>query len=293
MSELVIKIPDKLNQVFACEDFLCAVPYESLAAGTRLILNMEAVSFINPYGMLLLALAGKHIHQRTKLPAFLVNIRPHIYKYLERMNFWNYVEGWFFYSKTLENYDRYDRNPWSVNLIEMMPITLENKSDDIYRVTNEFREHAEYILGYWLHRVDVDKFVTVISEVCQNIFMHSESIGYVALQTYQLSGKDVVNLAVCDMGIGIKSSLNKQFPNFRLGKTSDYIWRAFFEMPNHEERFHYGLSEVRNIVKEWGGFVFARSDDGTLYISPDYPAGTMRDNRKFFPGTQIMIWLSN
>ena len=76
MSELVIEIPDKLNQVFACEDFLCAIPYESLAAGTRLILSMEAVSFINPYGMLLLALTGKHIHQRTKLPTFLVNIKP-------------------------------------------------------------------------------------------------------------------------------------------------------------------------------------------------------------------------
>lgn len=229
----------------------------------------------------------------TKLPAHFVNIRSEIYKYLERMNFWMYVADWFCHSDMLDKQDRYDRSPKSINLIEMMPITLEKKSDDIRRVTEEFRERAQYILGYWLHRVDIDKFVTVISEECQNIFMHSESIGYVALQTYQFSGKDIINLAVCDMGIGIKRSLNKQFPRFCLSNTSDYIWHAFFEMPNNKKRFHYGLSEVRNIVKAWDGFVFARSDDGSLYISPDYPDGTKRDNLNFFPGTQIMIWLSS
>ena len=137
MDDHIVEIPDSLNHAFNCEDFLCAVPYENVSVDTRLIFNMQSVSFINPYGMLILALTGKYLHEKTRIPAHLAGLQPNVYRYLERMNFWEHTEGWFCCSDGLEKQPKYERSAWSVKLIEIMPITLNNSCDDLYSVIGE------------------------------------------------------------------------------------------------------------------------------------------------------------
>jgi hypothetical protein len=288
MDEPVVEIPNVLNGILRLEDFFEAIPYEKLTVGTRLILNLSRVSFINPYGMFMLMLMGKYLYQHLKMPVFLVNIDAEVYKYLERMDFFTHTTDCFAYSEQLKESPSYDRKPRSLNLIEIMTISLENSASDVCKVADEFRQRADSILEYWLHRVDADQFVTVLSEVCQNIPRHSGTQGYVALQTYRRWNKNSVNLAVCDTGVGIEASIIRQYPETCYHTTSRYIQHALYEMP----RRHYGLSKVREIVQDWGGSLFIRSFNGSFLVSPDHPRGKGEDC-KFFPGTQVMIELSD
>ena len=52
-----------------------------------------------------------------------------------------------------------------------------------------------------------------LSEVCQNIIEHSENKGFVGIQKYHFNSinKNVVKIAVMDIGIGFRKSLSERF----------------------------------------------------------------------------------
>ncbi len=52
-----------------------------------------------------------------------------------------------------------------------------------------------------------------LSEVCQNIIEHSENKGFVGIQKYRFQNlnKNVVKIAVMDVGIGFRKSLSSRF----------------------------------------------------------------------------------
>lgn len=77
------------------------------------------------------------------------------------------------------------------------------------------RRRANSILKKHLHYNEgaVNGFIFALSEVCQNILEHSETTGYVGIQKYHFNniGKNVVKIAVMDLGIGFKGSLSGRF----------------------------------------------------------------------------------
>jgi anti-sigma regulatory factor (Ser/Thr protein kinase) len=52
----------------------------------------------------------------------------------------------------------------------------------------------------------IDYFVTVISELCQNVFEHSLDSGYLSMQTYTVGRENIFRLVISDSGTGIRGS---------------------------------------------------------------------------------------
>src|SRR5690606_8288708 len=76
-------------------------------------------------------------------------------------------------------------------------------------------DRAGTILTERLHysRVDAGMFSMVLSEVCQNIIEHAEAGGWVGIQTYNWAkrlGRQVVVIAVMDLGVGFRGSLARE-----------------------------------------------------------------------------------
>ncbi len=59
----------------------------------------------------------------------------------------------------------------------------------------------------------INGFIVALSEVCQNILEHSEKTGFVGIQKYHFQNlnKNVVKIAVMDIGIGFRKSLSERF----------------------------------------------------------------------------------
>ena len=94
-------------------------------------------------------------------------------------------------------------------LLEITPVA---KSEDVHDVVERIQQKAQAILVNELH-LDPQatmRFAMTLSEACQNIVEHAQRGGWVAVQTYtwrQRLGRRVVQIAVCDAGIGFRASL--------------------------------------------------------------------------------------
>ena len=107
---------------------------------------------------------------------------------------------------------KYLRSSYSDVLLEITPI---EKSDDIHFIVGKVKERANAILKKHLHYDEkaINGFIVALSEVCQNIIEHSETKGFVGIQKYfwQNINKNIVKIAVMDIGIGFKKSLAERF----------------------------------------------------------------------------------
>jgi len=153
-----------------------------------------------------------------------------------------------------------------------------------------------YILKQWIDDSIVDYFVTMISELCQNIFEHSLDSGFIAIQTYSLLKKNIVCLVISDSGIGIRKSFeNKSEISFE--KLSDLIEMNLYTPISSKREFGYGLCQVYNIVKKLKGNMMIRSDNSSVSSiyskNSDKISVFKRDDLDFFNGTQITITLTD
>jgi anti-sigma regulatory factor (Ser/Thr protein kinase) len=144
-------------------------------------------------------------------------------------------------------------------LLEITPI---RSHEDVHGVIDHVQERAGAILATKLgySRADAAMFSMILSEVCQNIIEHAESGGWVGIQSYNWAkrlGRNVVIIAVHDLGIGFRGSLAKEH-SARFGdRWSDAtaLEAAFihgvtrFRDPGRGQ----GLKQIRNRVGRWGG----------------------------------------
>ena len=103
-------------------------------------------------------------------------------------------------------------------LLEITPI---ERANDIHYIVGRVRDRAQAILATHLHYDDraINGFIVALSEVCQNIIEHSENKGFVGIQKYRFPklNRNVVKIAVMDIGIGFRKSLSGRF---KLAETS-------------------------------------------------------------------------
>jgi sensor histidine kinase regulating citrate/malate metabolism len=141
----------------------------------------------------------------------------------------------------------------------------------------------------------IDDFITVISELCQNIFEHSMESGYISMQTYSVGKGNTFCLAICDSGIGIKESLKNRVKEGTNGV--DCIKLALFTPVSSKRDFGFGLCQVNSIVETLNGSIFIRSHDTfvmVLYNAKKYDTGQRifyKTGLNEFQGTQIAIAL--
>jgi anti-sigma regulatory factor (Ser/Thr protein kinase) len=256
-------------------------------------INLRDATFIDPYGMLGLLEIGElcmleDVRKAVILPQF-----DEVLKYLERMDFFTFARRYFTLEPSSPDlFAKYQRSADSDVLLEVTPI---EKADDIHLIAGKVRDRAQAILATHLHYDDraISGFIVALSEVCQNIIEHSENKGFVGIQKYRFLNlnKNVVKIAVMDVGIGFRKSLAGRF---KLRSDLDAIERALLHGASRyeDEGRGHGLAAVRRFVNQWQGKLSIRSGTAKLSLIPEWARGNEKErNLIAFPGSQINILL--
>jgi anti-anti-sigma regulatory factor len=267
-------------------------------ASRQMIIDLEQVRFVDPYGMVGLLVLARFLRQRSCEPVLMLPRSDEVMRYLDRMDFSRHAERLCAIDlTTLWPEGEYSRSAHSDVLLEITPIA---RSEDIHYIVDRVRERAETILSQNLHyeQAAIDGFVVALSEVCQNIPEHSEDVGYVAIQKYfygRRLGKNLVKIAVMDLGVGFRSSLAPKYAT-QSAEWSDLtaLRLAIFEGASRydDPGRGQGLSAVRRFVERWHGKLIIRSGSARVGLSPVWDRSPTRQSKlTFFPGTQVSIVL--
>ncbi len=256
-------------------------------------IDLSTVSFIDPYGMLALLEIGELCLLEDVKKSVILPHAPEVIAYLDRMDFFSYAKRYFaFEYSSSEISEKYQRSLDSDVLLEITPI---ERSNDIHSIVGKVRERAQAILARHLHYDDraINGFIVALSEICQNIIEHSETTGYVGIQKYryQSMNKNIVKIAVMDVGIGFRKSLSHRF---KLKGDLDAIDQALLHSASRyeDEGRGHGLAAVRRFVEQWQGKLSIRSGTARLSIIPPWARGAAKErNLISFPGSQINIML--
>jgi anti-anti-sigma regulatory factor len=270
---------------------------DARAAG-QIIIDLEKVRFVDPYGMVGLLALARFLRQRAFEPVLMLPRSEEVMKYLDRMDFSRHAERLCAIDlTTLWPDGEYSRSTHSDVLLEITPIT---GSEDIHYIVDRVRQRAQMILSQNLHyeQAAIDGFVVALSEVCQNIPEHSEDVGYVAIQKYfygRRLGKNLVKIAVMDLGVGFQASLAPKYAT----QAADWSDLMALRLAMFEGASRYddpgrgqGLSAVRRFVERWQGKLMIRSGSARLGLSPAWERSAARQTKLIpFPGTQVSIVL--
>ena len=256
-------------------------------------IDLQDSTFIDPYGMVGLLEIGEFFISQGVQKTLLLPRSEEVFTYLERMDFFQFAERYFI----LEPFNPRigEKGLRSSHSDVLLEITLIEKTDDIHFIVGKVKERAHAILAAHLHYDEnaINGFIVSLSEICQNIIEHSEYKGLVGIQKYHFRNlnKNVVKIAVMDIGRGFRESLSERFS---LKSDLDAIEKGLLHGASRfaDKGRGHGLSAVRRFVKQWDGKLSIRSGTAKLSIIPHWARGKAKDYKlTYFPGAQIHIML--
>jgi anti-sigma regulatory factor (Ser/Thr protein kinase) len=251
----------------------------------NIVLDLSQLGFVDPYGMGILCLIGRHLSTRywdmtCRLPS-----DPDVVSYLTRMKVFESLAAY----ATLEGTPQTERPPvHNERLLEVM--SIEQKVD-IETVLGVIEQRVGAILSEELHYTvrEITGFKNVVAELCHNIIDHSGDKGFVVAQRYinhKLKKKFAI-IGVCDLGIGIRESLSSKHDTSAWSHGQAIKMAVQKEFSRGDTR-GLGLYIVGQICQDNGGSLHIRSGDERVYIRGNrtyvHPSGN-------FPGTQVSITL--
>jgi hypothetical protein len=255
----------------------------------KLLVDARHARWASPYGLTaLLCLA----QAREVKPGFAVPEADDTVSYWARAGFFRHAENLFELHGQVPRSRQHESNV----LLEITPIT---GSADVHEVVGRIQQKAAQILT---HELKIDAKATVgfamtLSEVCQNIVEHAGRGGWVMVQTYKWAkrlGRRVVQIAVCDAGLGFRKSL-ESLP----GRIVDDRWddAAALEeaVIRGVSRFRdrgrgQGLAGARRYVGRWDGKLSVRSGTARIAIVPSWDdEPPLAEKLAPFPGAQVLV----
>lgn len=258
-------------------------------ADEKLLVDARHTRWSSPYGLAsLLCLA----QSRSEKPGFTVPEEADTLSYWARAGFFKHAEQLF----ELHGHVPRARQGESNVLLDLTPIT---GSEDVHEVVGRIQQKAAQILT---QELGLDPKATVgfamtLSEVCQNIVEHAGRGGWVMVQTYKWQrrlGRRVVQIAVCDAGLGFRKSL-ESLP----GRIVDDRWddAAALEeavikgVSRHRDRGRgQGLAGARRYVGRWDGKLSVRSGTARIAIVPSWDDDPpLAEKLPAFPGSQVLV----
>jgi anti-sigma regulatory factor (Ser/Thr protein kinase) len=142
-------------------------------------------------------------------------------------------------------------------------------------------------------------FSMTLSEACQNIVEHAGGSGWVGVQTYKWArrlGRRVVNIAVCDSGIGFRRSLETVQQQRADGRwddamaLEDAVMRGVSRFRLKDSGRGQGLAGIRRYVGKWDGKLTVRSGTARIGIIPSWDDDNpLVEKLAPFPGAQMQI----
>ena len=287
----VVEVPQTLD-----DDAFDALLGEAADAGDeKLLFDARHVRFADPFGMLGLLALGTYLRETGGSPMLRLPQSPEVLRYLGGMGF-TAASG-----AAFELADPPRGRPPAESSV-LLPITVIGSHDDVHGVVdvlNEGRVSALLAeqLGY--SKADAIGFSMLLSEVSQNIIEHADAPGWVGIQVYNWQrrlGRKVAVIAVMDLGIGFKGSLEREH-SARFGDRwgdATALEAAFihgvtrFRDPGRGQ----GLKQIRKKVGRWGGKISIRSGTARIADVPEWDdAVPLEKDLPYVPGAQIEIIL--
>jgi len=298
LSPRKIVLPNALEEVVRFADLPRLINRHNIAKDDIVYLSLEKVPFMSPYGLLGLLLIGKDIYEVTQRKSYIYARKDKLIKYLERMDFFEIGKAWFNRPNILDKpYYKFSRDAQTKNLLEIQQIgsNVDIGKFQVDSIVTKFGKRASAILQSFEKRMDVNSFIKVMAELCTNVYTHSLSDGYVAIQryNYEKRGFQVVKLAVMDDGIGIKSSLEKRY-KYGFQNESEYLKMALEPNISGAGDRGFGLCEVKSIVEKSQGYLWINSGGAAILIEPHGKKARFREyiNLPLLRGTRIAIILA-
>jgi hypothetical protein len=260
------------------------------------LVGARHVRWVDPYGMLGLLAVGNYLLEAGGPPPLLeLPESAEVLSYMGRMGFLREAEELYEVPPSTEQ-----RRPAGASNV-LLEITKIRSHDDVHEVIEHVQERAGTILTEKLNysRADAVPFSIMLSEVCQNIIEHAESGGWVGIQTYNWArrlGRQVVVIAVFDMGVGFRGSLAREHAARYVDRWDDVtaLQAAFlhgvtrFRDPGRGQ----GIKQIRSRVHRWGGKFSIRSGTARIADVPEWDdSAPLQEDLAEFPGSQILIVL--
>lgn len=286
----VISLPASLDehtfeQVFAD---LAAIP-----AGSKVLVDGRKVRWASPFG--LTALLCLPQSRPDDAMTFALPELHDTLSYWQRAGFVHHAASVYeLLGEVPRQRAEHERNV----LLEVTPIT---ESDDVHAVVGRIQQKAADILHGQLH---LDAAVTgafgmTLSEACQNIVEHAGTGGWVAVQTYNYAktlGRRVVQIAVCDAGVGFRRSLESTPAHRRSDRwgdataLEDAVVRAHSRFRHGDAGRGQGLAGIRRFIGRWNGKMSVRSGTARIVIAQGWDDDApMTEGLAAFPGAQMQI----
>jgi anti-sigma regulatory factor (Ser/Thr protein kinase) len=263
-----------------------------LPPDARLLIDARNTTWGTPYGLTaLLTLA----QTRLEKPQFMPPEKDDTSSYWSRANFFRYAEDLFQIQGKVPA-----RGPEreSGTLLEITPVS---KSDDVHTVVERIQSKAAHIITQNLHLESraVMGFAMALSEACQNIVEHAGRGGWVAVQNYNYRkrmGRHVVQIAVCDAGVGIRQSLESGNRRPLTDRWDDgvaletAVIQGMSRFPDHGRG--QGFRGIRGYLRKWQGKLAVRSGTARVADVPPWDDDVVRrDHLPYMPGTQLFIMI--
>jgi anti-sigma regulatory factor (Ser/Thr protein kinase) len=247
-----------------------------------IILNMSAVTWVNPYGATSLLGACRFLKERAQETVRLAGLRKDVHAYLRRIDFFERGLEIVLPTDRFDPCNDYGRSAASSNVLELFPIRIQR---DVLTVASRGRQ----ILTSWLGNAtyDIDQVVNLIAEACSNIVDHSCDRGTVMIQKYEHTPFIDIELAISDLGKGIRRTLLAKHGNIS-DTCSGFIDRALNGLSARPDgRGGQGLGAIQRIAIKSGGTLHIRSEMGSVWT--ELTEKVYHDDLPFFPGTHIAI----
>lgn len=263
-----------------------------LPADARILIDARNTTWASPYGLTaLLTLA----QTRAEKPQFMPPERDDTSSYWSRARFFDYA-GELFEIKGKVPARGTERE--SRTLLEVTPVS---RSDDVHTVVERIKDKAANIITQNLHLESraVMGFAMALSEACQNIVEHAGRGGWVAVQNYNYRkrmGRHVVQIAVCDAGVGIRQSLESGNRRPLTDRWDDGValetaviqGTSRFPDPGRGQ----GFKGIRGYLRKWKGKLAVRSGTARVAEVPPWDDDVVRrDHLAPMPGTQLFIMI--
>lgn len=288
---LVLPVPETLDE----RGFETLVAGWAAGEGGRLLLDARHVHFVSPYGILgLLAAGAAWLNRYGERPLLQAPESREVASYLSRIGFYEQAHEIFEFPERMRR-----RPPGESDAL--LEITAIRSHQDVHDVVDRVRDRAAVILGRRLGYPPpaVLHFSVILSEVCQNIVEHAGADGWVSAQTYnwkQRLGRQVVVIAVMDVGMGFRGSLAREHAQRYGDRWSDQtaLEAAFLHGVSRyrDPGRGQGLQGIRKQVGRWNGLFTVRSGTAQIAEVPDWiekePIGGGLPD---FPGAQIQVVL--
>ena len=286
----VISVPPSLD------DYSFETVLEQVAAAPaddKLLVDARHARWASPFGLTAMLTLGQVFQQGGRgRVAFAVPEADDTASYWARTAFFAHAANVFELHGSVPR----TRGGESSVLLEITPIT---QSGDVHGVIEKIQSKAGAILQGELH-IDAKAtmgFAMTLSEACQNIVEHAQTGGWVAVQTYKWAkrlGRRVVQIAVCDAGVGFRKSLESS-QNRRMSDRWDDAMALEDAVIRAVSRFRdpgrgQGLAGIRKYVGRWDGKLSVRSGTARITIKPSWDDDLpLAENLPEFPGAQMQI----